>query len=96
MKRYGLLLLVFMSSFSSVAIADTVKIPVGQQAPDLRDMKVPSRGMSKDNVEADFGEPLSMSHPVGEPLIGYWEYEHFYVYFENDRVLHTVFKQAEK
>ena len=78
------------------AAAETVKIPVGQQAPDMRDLEVPKRGMSKGNVESEFGSPLTRSQAVGQPPISYWEFEHYFVYFESDRVLHTVFKPTGK
>jgi hypothetical protein len=74
------------------ALAETVKVPVGQQAPEKQGMQVPRRGIKKDAVEAGFGTPLAKSAAVGEPPISYWEYPDYFVYFEWERVLHTVLK----
>ena len=50
----------------------------------------PSRGMSMERVEADFGTPSSRYNAVGEPPITRWDYPGFAVYFEYDLVLHAV------
>ena len=41
-------------------------------------------------VQGRFGEPTNRHATVGEPPITRWDYPQFSVYFENDRVLHTV------
>lgn len=84
------LLFIVLLFFSQLSVADTVRIPVGQQAPELRGLEVPKRGMRKEQVESKFGAPESRSQPVGEPPISYWEYPQYRVYFENDMVLDTV------
>ena len=53
----------------------------------------PARGLTKAKVEADWGEPNGRNEAVGEPPISSWEYAPFIVYFEFDRVLHTVAKR---
>ncbi|MEE4161233.1 MAG: hypothetical protein V2I25_01920 [Woeseiaceae bacterium] len=53
----------------------------------------PVRGMTEQSVEARFGEPSSRVAPVGEPPIARWEYPGFIVYFEYDRVIHSVTKR---
>lgn len=90
----GILCFCLLSFIPAVSVAENVKIPVGQQAAGMRDMDVPRRGMSKTEVEAAFGAPQAKSRAVGEPPVSYWEFEHYFVYFENDRVLHTVFKRT--
>ncbi|WP_288129663.1 hypothetical protein [Microbulbifer sp.] len=50
------------------------------------------RGKKQEEVSVELGEPLGIQGPVGEPAITRWEYADFYVYFEYDRVLHTVKK----
>jgi len=72
--------------------ADTVKIPVGQQGAGLKDIKMPPRGMTKEQVQQEFGAPMSKSDPVGDPPISSWEYKNYAVYFEKDLVLDTVLK----
>lgn len=90
----GLLCLYLLGLLPAVA-ADTVSVPVGRQAAEMRHLDVPRRGMSKPDVEASFGVPRDKSTSVGEPPISYWDFEHYVVYFENDRVLHTVFKLTD-
>jgi len=53
----------------------------------------PTRGMTESRVEERFGSPVSKVAPVGEPPISRWEYPGFIVYFEYDRVIHTVAKR---
>lgn len=91
----GILCFCLLSLIPGMAAAEAVKIPVGQQAAGMRDMDVPRRGMNKTDVEAAYGAPRDRSRAVGEPPISYWEFEHYFVYFENDRVLHTVFKRTD-
>ena len=50
----------------------------------------PSRGMSEASVESRFGAPMAKVDPVGDPPISRWEYADFIVYFEYDRVIHSV------
>jgi hypothetical protein len=42
------------------------------------------------DVEATMGPPQSTSGPVGDPPITVWYYPRFNVYFEYDKVLHSV------
>lgn len=81
---------------SGLAIAETVKIPLGQQANDVWSGKTPTRGSSKQQVEAEFGTPDSKMGPNGNPPIYYWEYPDFTVYFESNFVLHSVIKHRPK
>jgi len=53
----------------------------------------PSGGITQQAVESQWGAPVSKSSPVGEPPISSWEYAPFVVYFEYDRVIHTVAKR---
>ena len=52
----------------------------------------PSRGMTTERVQSEFGEPQSREAAVGEPPISRWHYAGFVVYFEYDRVIHAVSK----
>jgi hypothetical protein len=50
----------------------------------------PTRGMTKAEVTARFGEPTAKSAPVGKPPITRWEYPGYTVFFEYDHVVHAV------
>lgn len=50
----------------------------------------PPRGMQMSRVEEVVGAPVEKLPPVGDPPITRWRYPGFTVYFEYDRVLHTV------
>ena len=54
------------------------------------DIATPTRGMSMDEVAAKFGAPVSKVAAVGQPPISRWEYPGFVVYFERERVVHSV------
>ena len=68
--------------------ADTIKVPVGQQG--IQDIQTPKQGMIKSDVKSSFGEPTDWYAAVGEPPISKWVYQGFTVYFEWDRVIHSV------
>ncbi len=53
----------------------------------------PTRGMSQERVQAEYGSPQSTRAPVGDPPITRWEYPGFVVFFEYDKVIHAVTKR---
>ncbi len=93
MKPLWLLLLSVFFGFS-VANAETIEIPVGQQAQEKWRIDRPHKGMSKQQVKASFGEPVDWKDAVGDPPISSWVYDEYIVYFEFDHVIHTVLKQT--
>ena len=50
----------------------------------------PTRGMTKAEVTARFGEPAGKSAAIGKPPITRWEYPGYTVFFEYDHVVHAV------
>lgn len=50
----------------------------------------PTRGMTQESVQANFGRPQSTIVAIGEPPISRWEYADFVVFFEYERVIHSV------
>ena len=79
-------LLVALLSVSPVLLhADTMILgPLGPAVDG------PKRGLSMAQVEAMIGAPQSTAGPVGDPPITVWSYATFNVYFEYDKVLHSV------
>ena len=53
----------------------------------------PTRGMSQESVQANFGAPQSTVAAVGDPPISRWEYAEFVVFFEHNLVIHSVTKR---
>jgi hypothetical protein len=53
----------------------------------------PTRGMSQESVQANFGAPESTVAAVGDPPISRWEYSDFVVFFEHNLVIHSVTKR---
>lgn len=51
---------------------------------------MPPRGTTKAEVRQRLGEPERRVTAVGDPPISRWIYADFTVYFEYDRVLHSV------
>lgn len=76
---------------SSPGRAETVTVPIGQQAGTLE--RAPQRGDATTAVEATFGAPQARVAAVGSPPISRWDYPRFAVYFEGGQVLHTVAKR---
>jgi len=50
----------------------------------------PERGARMQAVEARYGAPAERRGPVGKPPITRWDYPGFVVFFEYDRVIHSV------
>ncbi len=70
------------------AQADRLSIPVGQQVGS--GLGLPERGTSSNDVLRQRGEPVRRHPAVGQPPISRWEYGNYSVYFEGDRVIHSV------
>ena len=72
------------------ALAETLSTATGDPAAAA---ERPNRGSTMATVQSQFGEPTNRHAAVGDPPITRWDYPHFAVYFENDRVLHAVARQ---
>lgn len=73
----------------SAAHADVIKLP--DETPQvISNDASPIRGMTKHQVENQYGAPQSRIGPVGEPAIYRWDYARYSVFFENNYVLHSV------
>lgn len=55
-----------------------------------RAITLPNTGMTMPQVESTFGQPAEKQPSVGKPPITIWRYADFNVYFEHQRVLHSV------
>ncbi len=64
-----------------------------QHVEKTADISRPQLGEDMAQVRQRWGEPEQAFEPVGEPPITRWEYEVFTVYFEGDKVIHSVVKQ---
>ncbi|PVY75331.1 hypothetical protein C8D92_10748 [Tamilnaduibacter salinus] len=86
-----------LMAVTSPLAADEVRMPIGAKpmATGQQAINVPRNGMSQAQVEQRFGAPRRMVGPVGEPPIREWHYEDFVVYFERNRVIHTVVEPAK-
>lgn len=94
MRKLITTLLCSFSLASPTLYADTVYVPIGQQGSQQASIERPQQGMSKDQVQEKFGEPKDWDEPIGDPPISRWVYEKFTVYFEYDRVIHSVLIHA--
>ena len=81
------ILLLIALSTAMPALAETLSTDTGNPAA-AGDR--PNRGSSMATVESRYGAPSNRHAAVGSPPISRWDYPQFSVYFENDRVLHTV------
>ena len=93
MKSFISLLLVTVFTLSAAsASADVLLIDAITQAPANSEggLPRPNSGQSMTQVRARFGEPKQEIPWVGEPPISRWVYGSFTVYFEYDKVIHSV------
>ncbi|HEX4024573.1 MAG TPA: hypothetical protein VHX52_07715 [Steroidobacteraceae bacterium] len=86
--------MVLVFAGSSGARAETIVVD-GQVTLVKSDIPRPSRGMTMKAVEAKFGAPRERHPTVGTPPITRWDYDHFAVFFEKDRVIHAVVTSGE-
>lgn len=75
-----------------MVLAEDIKIPIGAQTPESKQIERPVMGTTKTQVKNQFGEPIKENAPKGNPPISNWEYAEFTVYFENDHVIYSVVK----
>lgn len=90
-SRRHLLLGLLLPAMHLPLAAETVAIPLGQQGK-AWNVETPRTGLTKAQVEDRFGPPQQKTGPVGDPPIYSWDYGQFKVYFETDRVIHSVVK----
>jgi hypothetical protein len=80
--------------FGGAAVAETVVVNDQVQVRDTH-VDVPKRGLTMDEVEKQFGAPVTRHAAVGgasaqQPPITRWDYNAFSVVFERDRVIDSV------
>ncbi len=93
MKR-SLVLLACLLAPAGAALAETLVMNDQVQVRET-DVQRPHRGATMMSVEKQFGAPAERHAAVGgasgaQPPITRWDYPHFSVFFEKDRVVHTV------
>lgn len=87
MRTLCCLLLALTAGFTLTAAQADV-ITLKQHA--ALDVPRPTRGMTMDAVENQFGAPREKHPAVGQPPITRWDYDNFSVFFEHQYVLHAV------
>ena len=99
MKKFSALIL---GLSLSTAYAEIITVPAGptgehpadtsapQPYQDVDRSGLPQRGMLKEQVRARYGEPTSVTAPVGDPPISRWTYDDFVVFFEYKHVINAV------
>jgi hypothetical protein len=93
MKR-SLVLLACLLAPAGAAVAETLVMNDQVQVRES-DVQRPHRGATMKAVEQQFGAPSERHAAVGgansaQPPITRWDYPHFSVFFERDKVVHTV------
>jgi hypothetical protein len=96
MRPYSTLLTLAAATLSLAATASAQETPTQSEPaavtppPPSSAVVNPARGSTMDSVRAKFGAPSQEVPAVGKPPITRWEYPGYVVFFEHDRVLHTV------
>ena len=88
MSKFAAFTLVLL--VGAAAHADTLDMSPTEAQAMFEAPGKPTRGMSQDRVAARYGEPQARVGAVGDPPISSWEYADFIVYFEFDKVIHSV------
>lgn len=84
----GLLVVGLLVASPTLAEPEPGEIDVERIVRSHPDM--PPRGASMDRVRSALGEPSEVNDAVGDPPITRWIYDDFTVFFEHERVLHSV------
>lgn len=92
-KLFKPLIFVATTAVCSLVTAEELAVPAGQQGAS-QNVPRPKSGLSMDQVNARFGSPGQQIAAVGEPPISRWVYDAYTVYFERDRVIHSVLHPA--
>jgi len=87
MRLLGLLVPALALS-TTLAVAQTLEVAPGD--PPTAAAATPARGATMSAVEARFGAPATRHAAVGAPPITRWDYPGFSVFFEHNRVIHSV------
>ena len=74
------------------SLAERFKIPIGEQTRNSM-LYLPKRGLTKDQIASQFGEPETKQASVGTPPISIWIYSEFKVYFKKNLVLYALEKR---
>jgi len=92
--RTGIMVLV-MFCLPAVTFAESLVIPdITSQPESIPDNTPrPARSMTMDQVREQYGSPLQVMGPVGNPPITRWIYDNFVVTFESEYVIHSVTKR---
>jgi hypothetical protein len=61
-----------------------------EPAPTPARMESPARGAQMRSVESRLGAPTERHAAVGRPPITRWDYPELVVFFEGDRVIHSI------
>ncbi|PHS17495.1 MAG: hypothetical protein COA86_09385 [Kangiella sp.] len=77
---------------SSNLYADVLPMPIVNNVNQSAD--TPKLGLDMQKVEDQYGEPTQRIDAVGEPPITRWIYPTFTVFFEHDKVLHSVIHRS--
>jgi len=78
-------------SLNTTLVAEQITLPIGEQTRQS-ELQLPKRGMHKNTVLQEFGDPEEMTSAVGEPPISQWRYDDYVVYFEGNWVIQAVVK----
>ncbi len=92
-KVYAMVLLALSSGLLGTVNAQNLDMSGAEGSATFDQAGKPTRGMSQESVQANFGSPQSTVAAVGDPPISRWEYAEFVVFFEYDRVIHAVTKR---
>jgi hypothetical protein len=89
------LIVAALVGLSAPAVAgDVLLIDAVARNQQAAEHSVPAPGLSMQQVEQRYGAPAQMLAPVGDPPITRWVYDDFIVYFEYDRVIHSVVRRG--
>ena len=89
MRSAKLLALLIGCAIAGGAGAETVLVD-GHVQLEQSSVAHPGRGNTMHQVEAKFGAPAKRYPAVGKPPITRWDYPSFSVFFEYNRVVHSV------
>ena len=76
-------------AFAGAAVAETIVVDDQVKVRESQ-LDRPRGGLTMGEVEKHYGAPASRHPTVGKPPITRWDYNGFSVFFEGDKVIHSV------
>lgn len=90
MIRKSMFKLVWGAAFLGLITAASADVLLIEKVRERMSRDLPGNGLTMDEVERRFGQPVERMPAVGDPPITRWTYDEYSVFFEHNLVIESV------